>query len=154
MLTHMLKVLYPDKKIEIADHWLLDLDGYVMDVAHHGAGPGSRNWLKGNILKWYTESLMQDCIDLQEPVPDVVLRAHHHEPIYTRGVHQTGGRVWRTDAFITPPFCFIGSHAQKVIRSPGRMSVGMVALEVVNGKLLDWHFFLRTIDLRVREIVK
>jgi hypothetical protein len=139
------------KSIKIADHYLLDIDGFTIDVAHHGAHPGIRNWTRGNVLRFYATSILRDSIDLGEPIPHALLRAHQHEFTYTRAIHQTNGVIWDMPAWITYPYCFIGSHAQKVIRSPGHMGVGTLALELINGKLYDWHNFGHWMDLRVRE---
>lgn len=153
ILTRLLKHKYTDKSIEIASHYLLSVDGFLLDIAHHGPSAGVRNWTRGNVLRLYAQSILQDCIDLREPVPHALLRAHHHEFTYARAIHQTGVQVWELPAWITYPYCFIGSHAEKVIQSPGRMGVGTLALEVINGKLYQWHPFGHWVDLRAREVL-
>lgn len=152
-LTHYLKESYPKKKVEITDHWLLNVNGYRLDVSHHGPGAGIRSWTRGNVFSLYVKSLMLDDISVGNPIPDLVLRAHKHEFIYCRAVHQVRDRIWDLPAFIVPPFCFMGSHARKVVNSPSFMGVGLLALEIINGKLHNWHPFTHYVDLRTREAI-
>lgn len=151
MLTAYLKISYPGIKMAITDHWLLNVDGFLVDMAHHGPGAGMRNWTRGNAFSLYAKSVMMDDIDLGNPVADVLVRGHKHEFTYCRPIHQVKNKIWEMPAFITPPYCFIGSHAQKVMNSPSFMGVGMLALEVVNGKLHDFHPFTHFVDLRAKE---
>jgi hypothetical protein len=151
LLTAQLKEMYPQTKIKIADHWMLDIDGFFVDVAHHGPGPGIRPWTRGNVFELYVKGIMMDDIACGERVPDMVLRAHKHDFTYRRAIHQVRGKIWDMPAFINPPMSFIGSHALKVTNSPSSMGVGMVAYEIVNGKLYDWHAFTNYVDLRRKE---
>ena len=153
ILTKMLKAEYPKKQVKITDHWLLNLDGFLMDVSHHGPCAGIRNWTRGNTFELYCKSIMRDCIDLGQPVPNVILRGHKHEFILRRAVHQTSNKIWETAGFITPPYCFIGSHAQKVMNSPTFMGVGTLALEVLDGRLIGHHPFTHFVDLLTKEIL-
>jgi len=153
LLTAQLKVMYPHIKIKINDHYMLDVDGVHLDVAHHGPGPGIRNWTYGNVLELYAKSIMRDSIDLQEPVPDAIIRAHKHQFTYRPVIHQVRNKMWESKVFITPPMCFIGSHALKVMNSPSYMGVGVLALEIINGKIHAWYPFNNYVDLRTKEIV-
>ena len=148
VLVHWLADAYPKVDIAITDHWVLDVDGYLIDVAHHGAGPGIRNWTKGNVFDLYIKSKIRDALDRNEAPPNMVLRGHFHEFTYGLAKHQIDEHIYKAEGYIIPPMCFIGAHAQKVIKSPDRMSLGMMALEIVNGKLLDAHHFIHSIDLR------
>lgn len=154
MLTYYLKDKFPAKKIEITDHWFLNVGGFKLDISHHGPGAGIRNWTRGNIFELYMKSILFDSIDIEEELPDVVLRGHQHEFIYRRAVHQVKDRIWELPGFIVPPYCFIGSHAQKVVKSPSYMGVGMLAFEIINGSLYKFHPFMHYVDLRTRETVK
>ena len=154
MLTHYLRAEYPKKSIEISDHYLLNVDGYLLDMAHHGPGPGIRNWTRGNVLDLYARSILRDDLDAGSTPPNVVLRGHTHTFTWRPVGLQAGGKAHKLDAFITPPYCFIGSHARKVTQSTSRMSVGLLALELVNGRLLDFHPFTHTVDLRNREVLE
>jgi hypothetical protein len=153
ILTWLLQREYPNKDISIADHYLLNVDHFMLDVSHHGPGAGLRNWTRGNAFELYVKSILLDDLNAQRNPPDVVLRAHKHEFTYAHAVHQVNGRVWQLPAFIVPPQCFIGSHAQKAVNSPSSMGVGTLALEIMNGKLHDWHAFTHYVDLRTEELL-
>jgi hypothetical protein len=86
--------------------------------------------------------------------PDVILRGHKHE--YTRAWawHQVGGRYWECAGIITPPMAYINAYAVAATQSISRLSIGMVALEVINGKLHQVHPFVHFVDLRKLEIIK
>jgi hypothetical protein len=153
ILTMLLAKQYPKKDVRIADHYLLNVDGYRLDVSHHGPGPGMRNWTRGNAFELYVKSILLDDLNAKREPPSMVLRAHKHEFTYAHAIHQVMGEVWQLPAFIVPPYCFIGSHAQKAANSPSSMGVGVIALELINGKLLDWHAFTHYVDLRTQEVL-
>lgn len=154
LLTMLLQKEYPKKDVKIADHYLLNVDGFRMDIAHHGPGPGIRNWTRGNAFELYVKSILRDDLDRKRTPPDIVLRAHKHEFTYKRPVYQIDSDVWELPAFIVPPYCFIGSHAQKAMNSPSSMGVGTLALELINGSLFKWYPFTHYVDLRTEEVLK
>lgn len=153
MLTHHLQAEHR-KPVNFADHYILDINGFVLDVAHHGAGPGSRAWLKGNEMGIYLRSLVIESVTTGERPPDVVLRGHFHE--YTRGWgwYQVGEKYYQCHGIITPGMCWIGTYAIMATKSKSRFSCGMIALELINGKLVDVHPFVHWIDLRTMEVVR
>jgi len=155
ILIHNLRIEYPKKRIELTQHWELDVDGLLVDIAHHGPGPGMREWTRGNILRLYTRSLMQKLHNNGKRPPDLLLRAHFHQPLCEIVTLNLDEEILRTESWITPPQCVIGSHGQKSTQSVSQMHVGMLAFEIVNGKLIETHYkpFWHTFDLRVREKV-
>lgn len=153
ILTMLLKRDFPKKDIAISDHYLLTVDGLRVDVSHHGPGAGMRNWTRGNVFELYARSILMDDLNADRQPPNLLLRAHKHEFTAAHALHQVKGNVWKLPAFIVPPYCFIGSHAQKVMNSPSMMGVGTMAFEVINGKLYDWHAFTHYVDLRTEEVI-
>jgi len=153
LLTFMLQKEYPKKNIQISDHYLLNVDGCVLDISHHGPGAGMRNWTRGNAFELYVKSILLDDLNAPRTPPNVILRAHKHEFTYAHAIHQVNGQVWQLPGFIVPPQCFIGSHAQKVMNSPSTMGVGTLALELINGKLYQWHALTHYVDLRTEEVL-
>jgi hypothetical protein len=153
VLTHALKKEFPEKRIEMTQHWELEIDGYRIDVAHHGPMPGSREWTKGNVLRLYTQSLMRKLQSNGKAVPNLLLRAHYHEPINEIVTLNLDEEILRTEAWITPPYCVIGAHGMKVTQSISQMHVGLLAFEIIDGKLIETHYkpFWHTFDLRVEE---
>jgi hypothetical protein len=130
-------------------HGLLNVDGARIDVAHHGAGPGSRAWLTGNELRRYAQSLLIDEALRGNAPPAAVLRAHFHA-----GVHETvrvGGHA--TEAFVPPCYSGMTHYATQVTRSGYLLSCGMLALVIEGGRVVGVHKFWRTLDLRQEEVV-
>ena len=154
MLTHMLKLEHPKKHITMSQHWELDISGCIVDIAHHGPNAGGREWTRGNGLRNYTFSLMQKLHNNRERIPNLLLRAHFHQPISEVVTLNTDKERYRTEAWITPPQCFIGAHGQKATGSISSMHIGMLAFEIINGKIYDTHEYLHTVSLRTKESVE
>lgn len=125
-------------------HGLYTVDGVGLDVAHHGPSLGSRHWLTGNTLRYATRSVMLDCLTRGKRPPDVILRAHHHGL-----VHETvreGGHT--CEAIALPSYCGMTHYAAQVTRSAYLLACGLVALEIIDGRLAQVHTFAREVDLR------
>lgn len=151
ILTHRLNNEFKHIPVKMSPHWELNFDGFRVDVAHHGPGVGMREWTKGNTLRLYTKSLQDYLHNNGKPIPDLLLRAHFHQPICEVVTKNLDTERFRTDAWITPPQCFIGGHGQKVTQSVSMMHIGMLAFEIVNNRILETHEFMHSIDLRVEE---
>jgi len=152
IVSQYLKRQWPDKSIKAVQHSLLDVDGVLIDAAHHGPVTGSRSWLKGNVLRYSIRSqMMGDLLQGREPAR-VYVRAHYHE--YTRElVRVPSDPVRESFGLILPAYCGLTHYAQKVTRSAYVIGCGMVALEIVDGRLA-WegvHAYHRTVDLRTKE---
>jgi hypothetical protein len=137
------------KQIDVMYHAEAALDGFVMDLAHHGPPPGVRNWLRGNILRLYAQSIMDDCLKSEKQPPNFLGRGHYHQFV-TEVVTRQNAKTWECRATICPAYCLIDDYARKVAKSPYRATVGMIALEIVGGRLVQQHEFIRTIDFRTR----
>jgi hypothetical protein len=137
------------KPIEVMYHAEASVDGFVMDLAHHGPPPGVRNWLRGNVLRLYTQSIMDDCLKSDREPPHFLARGHYHQFV-TEVVTRQNAKTWECRATICPPYCLIDDYARKVAKSPYRATVGMVALEIIGGRLIRQHEYIRTIDFRTR----
>lgn len=141
------------KPIEVPYHALAEIEGVRFDLAHHGPPPGIRNWLEGNILRLYTQSLMDQMLKEGEAPPDVVLRGHYHQLASEVVTRRARGRRWETRAVILPSYSGIDDYARKVAKSPARLTVGLVAFEIIDGKLVEMHEFVRTVDYRTRMVL-
>jgi len=137
------------KPIEVMYHAEASIDGFVMDLAHHGPPPGVRNWLRGNVLRLYTQSIMDECLKSEKPPPNFLARGHYHQFV-TEVVTRQNAQTWECRATICPSYCSIDDYARKVAKSAYRLTVGMIALEIVGGRLVQQHEFIQTIDLRTR----
>lgn len=153
LVARQLGAEYPELDVKSSSHALLDVDGVTFDVAHHGPGPGSRNWLAGNILRYYTRSLMLDDLADGGRPPDAVVRAHYHSLVLETVRLVTKQGIYTTEAFVLPAYCGLTEFGHQVTRSMYRISCGLVAVEVVEGRLAGMHPFWRINDLRTREVL-
>lgn len=147
ILTELLSARYPNVDTRISGHWLLDYNGVVFDVAHHGPGPGNRNWLHGNVARFYLRDLMLRDILAHRRPPDVVERAHVHVPVYE--YLETGGYTSRI--VITPSMCMVDDYAEQAGRSPDSVTNGITVYEIVDGQITGFHRLYATTDIRTKE---
>jgi hypothetical protein len=135
------------RDVRAARHGLYNVDGILIDAAHHGPSLGARHWLTGNTARYAARSIMLDCITRGRTPPDVILRAHHH------------GLVWETvreggytcEAIALPSYCGMTHYAAQVTRSAYLLACGLVALVIEDGRLVDVRPFAREVDLRTEE---
>lgn len=149
LVAGLLRSGFPNIDIGVLRHGLFDLDGVSIDMAHHGPPPGSRAWLIGNQLRYNVRSLMLDSIIRGERPPDVVIRAHYHTAV--QETVREGS--YKTEALILPGLCGMSHHAVQVTRSAYLLSFGLALIEVEDGRLASVEPWVRTEDLRTREVL-
>lgn len=128
-------------------HGLMNVSGAVVDYTHHGPGPGSRNWLRGNVARFYLRDLMQREIMRGQKPPDLVLRAHFHVPVFE--YLETQG--WASRLYISPAECMLSEFAVKVSQSPEEVTTGFVAWEIIGGEIAQDFRFYHSVDVRTKE---
>ena len=141
------------KDIKTLYHGLSQIGGIWVDYAHHGANVGSRNWLRGNEARYYLRSIMMDEIQAGNVPPRLVLRGHYHSYVKETLWMDTYLGMVESTIVILPSMCMLGDHGRQATRSAYKITNGMVALEVINDKLFDTHFFGQTLDIRTREVI-
>ena len=151
LIAELLRSRYKHHDIEVIDHGLLTIDGAPVDVAHHGPGPGSRFWLKGNIARYYLRSLMMSEAMAGRPVPALVVRSHFHEPIVETVNMRIGGERHTSTIVITPALCGLSGYGQQATKSVHAITTGFMAVEFVNGKILEIHEWTQTADIRTKQ---
>ena len=151
LIQRRLQAQFPKKDIKTVFHGLVSVGGIRIDYSHHGPFPGSRNWLKGNEARYYLRSLMMDEIAAGNNPPDVVWRGHYHEYIREWLEVRGNGHRYASWLMIIPSMSMVDAYARQAARSPSRVSNGMVALEIINGKIHDIHPFIKSMDIRTRE---
>lgn len=152
LIGQQLAALYPEADVQVVYHGLLDIDGVELDYAHHGPYPGSRHWLKGNVARYDLRSLMLSELSAGKVPARVMLRSHYHEwiPEETLGIEFLG-ETYRSTLVMTPSYCGLGAHGHQSTRSTARQTHGMVAIEVIDGRLGEIRPLKRTLDLRTKE---
>jgi len=152
LVAQQLAALFPKSDVQAVYHGLLTAAGVEIDYAHHGPYPGSRVWLKGNVARYDLRSMMWEMLSSGRTPPRVVLRAHYHQwiPPETVGLEFMGDMFYST-LVLTPSYCGMGAHGHQATRSAAGQTHGMVAIEVVDGRLGDIKTFKRSLDLRTKE---
>ncbi len=147
LVREQLQAIYRDKHVKLMYHGSETINGVRVDFAHHGPQPGSRNWLKGNVARFYLRDLMWEEIKLGNPPPELVCRAHYHQFVYE--ILFEGDYTSRL--ILTPSYMMLDDHASKVTQSRPYIQHGLVAFEIVDGRLSEPYKFMRRIDVRRKE---
>jgi len=154
MVAYTLREGFPKIDIAAYHHDLLDVNGFTIDCAHHGPYTGSRNWLKGNVAKLYLQSLMEDEIGLGNIPPKMVLRGHYHEYVKVWHGKKQDGYYFESWLIVAPPLSLLSDWGRQATQSAYILSPGLLALEVIDGRLYETHFFGKTLDIRKKEKIK
>ena len=150
-IQRMLQNRYPKKDIRTIYHGLAKVAGVTIDYSHHGPSTGSRNWLKGNEARYYLKSLIQDEIDLGNTPPHLVIRGHYHSYVEEYVIKMFQGKRYKVQLNVLPSYCGIDDYARQATKSKYILQHGMVCYEIVDGKILDTHPLMETIDIRTKE---
>ena len=149
LVQQMLAARYPNKDIKTMYHNLVTYNGLVSDFAHHGPPPGARGWLRGNIARYMLRDLMTREIMHGNKPPDIYWRGHYHTPVFE--YLETGDYASRL--YVTPSWTFVGDHARQATRSEYEITHGLVALEIVDGKITGEHRMYKTAEIRTKEVL-
>lgn len=151
ILTWMLRLKYPKKDTRTFYHGLAKIGGIIVDYAHHGPAPGSRNWTKGNSAKAYLMSMMMSDLDAGVEPPNLVLRGHYHTYVKEWCGISRNGNDYESWIMIMPALCLLGDYGKQITSSVYRISPGLVAVEVINEKINATYRYSTTLDLRTHE---
>lgn len=105
---------YSGDQRQTLDRWLASINGVVFDVAHQpGAGPGTRNWVRGNAFLAWLRSMYLDALENGRQPARYVIRAHRH--VYMeQHVHKSGGAVVAT-GYIVPSWQAKTEYVYRVV---------------------------------------
>jgi hypothetical protein len=147
-----LQAKYGDRlEVSTMYHGLLDMDGMTIDASHHGPGVGSREWLKGNIARFYLRDLMLAELKLGNTPPKLVLRAHVHDYLVEVLIELWGECEVTSRIILLPSFCGVSDFVRKMSKSEFIIRNGMIAFEIVDGSIHKVYPLIKTKDLRTRE---
>lgn len=146
IVGQILAARHPEVDVKIANHYLIGYEGVTFDVAHHGPGKGIRNWLYGNVARFYLRDLMDRDIKAGRRPPDVVERAHVHTKIHE--YLENGDYV--SELFTVPSYCMMDDFGVQVTKSLEGLTHGLLMHEVDSGKH-DHEWLTKTLDIRLRE---
>jgi hypothetical protein len=151
LAARLLKERYCGLDVAVLAHSAVRINGVACDVAHHGPSAGSRLDLRGDALRRYVKALLHEAVLCHEEPARVFVRAHYHQYVHEVVTTRPNGCEYTADAIIMPPLCGMSEHGRQATRSQPRISVGMVAVETVDGQLTHIWPLLHTADLRTVE---
>lgn len=150
-LTSALRQEFQKTEIKMSWHTDLDVDGYVINCSHHGSGQGTRNWLRGNEMRYYLKSLMEDYRDTGKTPPNLVARGHFHG-FHWETIRKFLPGGWQiSDMILVPSLCGMGAFAKQITKSRTDIVNGSILLEIEDGRLKDMHEFVVYRDLIRKE---
>ncbi len=156
LAQRILRAEHPKIPIGMANHYLTTINETLFDLAHHGPIPGSRRWLEGNSLRWYTNDLMQRSLDLGLTPPHWVIRSHYHTIARSASDYRKGTKLYRTEGVLTPGFTGMDGYARQATRSKFEIHVGLIAFEIpakgIAGSQAMHHSF-RVLDTRRKQVI-
>lgn len=151
LARQILSERHRDTDIEVALHGRYEVDGVLVDAAHHGAGPGIRHHTKGNQVRYYSRSLIDDDVFDQERPPDLILRGHYHEFVWETLHYWLGGQLKTLHAFVAPSYCKMNTYARQATRSKSRNDFGLLLYRIDDGEITRIRPLVMTIDIRTKE---
>ena len=150
-IAWMLKQDYPEKDIASVHHSRTRIGSEIVDTAHPGPHPGSRDWLRGNVALYYLrDRIYRDRRAGKEPAR-IYLRAHRHVWVHVPFVDRWERTETRHDLTVLPSYCGMTNWARGITQSEPEMTNGMCAYEFIDGNLAEIHPFITYTDLRLEE---
>ena len=117
------------KKVRMSHHELIDIDGLLVDAAHHGPGAGKRDWLKGNVARFY----LQSAIQMDNPPANIYLRGHVHDSIWVSLFYHH--KMYHL--FVAPSWQLPGGYVEQQGQSPSAAVAGGWILEITDGRMTN-----------------
>ena len=149
LLVDRIKDRFPKLDAKVMSHGLSEVCGITVDHAHHGPHPGIRIWTEGNVAQYYLRDLvMKDVLRGKAP-PHLVLRGHYHEvvEVFYR-CRAPDGKYYRSWLWVLPSLCGMNGHAMKVTQSEFEIVNGIVAFEIIDGRIREAFEFTKVTDMR------
>jgi len=154
LLTEQLRALYPGVDTKCLYHSLLVIeDTFGIDYAHHGAGPGIRDWTRENVLRLYLRDLIIKEVKSFRVPPQIVARGHYHTYRHVIEEDTINGQRMEFHALLLPSMCGLGEHSRQVTRSADHVTNGVIVLELHDDKLSRIIPMINTVDIRTKEYI-
>ena len=139
------------KDIRSYHHARVTIDGAILDLAHHGAYPGSRDWLIGNVALFHLrDRIYRDRRAGKRPA-DVYAYGHFHEWVHVLLEDTWHGETRIHHLLIVPSYCGLGGYGRKATRSIPTLTNGLAAIEIVSGRIGHIQGIRDSLDLRQEE---
>jgi len=151
IIINDLKLRYPHVDCELVMVGLGSIDGVDIEYAHQGAYTGSKHHLKGNVAHQFLRDKMTTELIGGRTPPRLYGYGHYHEWIWVSETISVGDKDYTSTLFVMPSFNFPNLWTTAATRGQSRFTHGLVALEIIDGKLTEYKRFTRTIDRRTKE---
>lgn len=143
-LVKELRLMYPSVEVSASHHTLIDCEGYLLDVSHHGPYPGSRSWLKGNVAMYYLRDRVMRHLMRGKRPPDLFVRGHYHTKVST--MVEIGDNEYRL--VVMPSFLMMTNYARRSTQSEYELMNGGMYFDVDRGEASKQKWITKTLDLR------
>lgn len=152
ILAGRMKDKRPDLDVQVMQHGYASVYDCTVDFAHHGPNTGSREWLKGNVALYYLKDIMMRDILRGRKPPNLVLRGHYHSlvEVFNR-INGADGKVYRSWLYVLPSLTGANGFAVQVTKSEFEITNGIVAWEIIDGRVRESFEFIKTTDIRTKE---
>ena len=128
--------------------------GLRLDYAHHGPGPGMRDWTQGNQVRYYLKSLVLEQRRLGLEPCQLYSRGHRHAFVHEALLSQMwDGELLDYHIFTLPSYCGLGAYGHQATFSAPYQWFGSVAVEILDGKLGRIQPFVHCVDIRTWEVL-
>jgi len=149
-----LRELDPGVDVRAVYHGVAEVDGVRLDYAHHGPGPGMRDWTQGNQVRYYLRSLILEQRRLGAVPADVYVRGHRHAFIHEALLSEMwDGDLYDYHMVTLPSYCGMGAYALQATFSAPYQWFGTVAVEVLDGAVGRIQPFVHCVDIRTWEVI-
>jgi len=154
LVAELLKQSNDNLDVRCLYHGWVEMGGIGVDYAHHGAGPGIRDWTRGNQVRYYVRDLVaRQRRNTQKLPARLYLRGHYHAFVWETWHEEWRGKTYSYDIFSLPSYCGMGNYGHQVTRSVAFQDFGMLAIELVDGQIRRIRPLKRRIDIRTREVI-
>lgn len=128
---------------------LLDINGRLFDIAHHGANLGSRAWTRDNPFRSILKNVYFNCLESGTRCPDYWIRAHKHTAYFDV---YPGGNGHMLHGFITPSMQTKTEFVYKI--APDAVaSVGMIWFTILeDGTVIPDREIFRFVEDKIRSL--
>jgi len=155
LVVKLLQTENKDIPIEMSYIYEPTIEGVKCNFAHHGAFPGSRKWLEGNVMRYVTRSAMLEYITRGEAPIQLMDRSHFHRAFHeTVRVKRSGGQEYVCETLLSPAYSLASEFAlrAKVERELVLSDLGMYVYVIEGGKLAIGKELVVAHDVRDTEV--
>jgi len=153
ILADMLSLAWQGLSIDVHYHGVAEVaQGIRIDYAHHGPGPGMRDWTNGNQVRYYIKSLVLEQRRIGKNPCQLYCRGHRHAFVHEALLSDYwDGELHDFHVFTLPSYCGMGAYGHQATFSAPYQWFGTVAVEIIDGEIGRFKPFVHCRDIRTWE---